>query len=299
MAIYAKIFGDSTADPKFLAVTDNSRFIKMEYLNVETLKPSDCLPLQELTALLVKLHNEPLPEILKKKPSFIDKFKVQVEELRGKRLWDNSFINWEVLDSFSYEPTEEYSATISESGCIIALPIFFMSWCIWERKPKIKDDYCLIQQNFHRDNLMRIDGELRLVDYEMAAVDHPFLDLASFAMHENLDLEEERALINAYLEAAPGLKLNSDKAWRMYLYIRAAPYINKGLECLLRAFDERYHPDGVATRADYKRIFDEETVMSFHDGVQWVYSHKKRSADDDLRFARSAFEKADLKNKIH
>jgi thiamine kinase-like enzyme len=51
-------------------------------------------------------------------------------------------------------------------------------------------------------NLLLVDGQIRLIDWEYAAMADPFFDLANFSSHHDLDEDGDRALLTAYFGEA-------------------------------------------------------------------------------------------------
>ena len=254
----AKWIAQSKAGPQVLGVTPNSDFMLLEYFNGGTLKPNGFINKKSQFAdCLRNLHSIGLPPSIKTNSTTFDRLHRQYKGLEKLYGTLPQFIQDLYLLALEYEAN---------------LPKY----------PK----RVLCHLDLHRDNIMFHDEKMMLVDYGMTGPDHPYIDLANFAMYMCMSTSEEIELLRYYVNG----EVDSDIC-EEYFFFRPLVYLNKITWTLTKSVKE-----GSTTQL-IEDVWREPIVMSIKEAFNWIYTQKKRTAIDDIRYARAAYEQFYQKRK--
>jgi thiamine kinase-like enzyme len=156
--------------PEVYFIGEQSEFIAMEYLLTEPFYSAEGeLNVEALAALLKKIHRGPLFPTAE---STFNTINISLEKLKNKGL------------GLEIERFEEIVRTIGKAI---------------ENYPH----FTPCHRDLHSGNLIYTKGQFIAVDYETAAQDDPFFDLASIANSCILTPEAELRLLSSYLERSP------------------------------------------------------------------------------------------------
>ena len=244
---------NAQAGPQVLGVSPDSRVTRLEYFSGGTLNPNASLPLSLIADCLRKLHSVGLPP-----------------QIRGEQE-STSFARMHR----QYKQVCDLYGSLPE-----AIGRMYASICDLEAMLDTYSTKALCHLDLHCHNIMWHEGSLYAIDYGMAGPDHPYFDLANVAMYLDLQEHEELTLLYKYEEGAvPERKLKE------YGYFRPLAYVGKIMWGLIRA-----HKEG-ATAEMIEQVWAEDEVMPIAECFSWIYSGKDRTALEDLRYARSAYER--------
>lgn len=81
--------------------------------------------------------------------------------------------------------------------------------------PKTQDDFCLTHIDPNQDNFLITKSDIRLIDWEYAAMQDPHVDIAMFAIYAGYDEDQIKSLIGIYFGEKPSEKIMC----RIYSYI--------------------------------------------------------------------------------
>lgn len=81
--------------------------------------------------------------------------------------------------------------------------------------PKTQDDFCLTHIDPNQDNFLITKSDVRLIDWEYAAMQDPHVDIAMFAIYAGYDEDQIKSLIGIYFGEKPSEKIMC----KIYSYI--------------------------------------------------------------------------------
>jgi len=113
-----------------------------------------------------------------------------------------AFVN-DLLDEMQYKPR-----LVWQAFCALPLQELFGSsveqslfLALGFDRSVETDPVCLVHGGLHDRNVLWFGDRMRLIDWSGARLDHPYVDLAQFAVSSALTPEETRLLLSAYMPA--------------------------------------------------------------------------------------------------
>lgn len=260
----AKVAAATGIAPQILSVSPDSFYSIIEYYNGGTLDLSSTLDLPGLANCLRRLHAVELPKCMQN-----ERLAGADSPLKSTTL-SRMERQYEIIKEM-YGKLPDDVEKMYEMGQALAKEFY----------ARYPEGRVLAHLDLHVDNLMKHNGELRLIDFGMSGPDHPYNDLANAAMYLSLSAEDERELLRSYI----GVESLSDEQWQEYAFFRPLAYINKVTYPLMQA-----HMNQSASAEYLSKQWSQPQTrgISYYFAQIPTAENETRSAEDAIDYAHAA-----------